>query len=120
MHYKNGRKAEVGDQVIGTVYNTPGVICGRLVDITPNQDPKVCNCKVAFISSMPSPATQLFEARVDYSQCSNLLHADDAYHFVLGMCYSGGEPDYIAKIMNFDKWNPPVKELAPMIGRYVS
>jgi hypothetical protein len=113
MHYKNGRKAMIGDQVIGVVYNTPGIICGRLVDINTSQDPKACNCKVAFLPDKDIAITRFVEARVDYSQCNNLLHAEDAYHFVLGMCYSGGEPDYMAKIMNFDKWNAPVEELSP-------
>ena len=113
MHYKNGRKAEVGDQVIGTVYNTPGIICGRLVEINASQDPKVCNCKVGFLPDSNRTTNRLAEIRVDYSQCDWLFRADDAYHFVLGMCYSGGQPDYLAKIMNFNKWNAPMPELPP-------
>lgn len=110
MHYKNGRKAEVGDQVIGMVYNTPGVICGRLMEINSSQDPKTCNCKVGFLPDKNISNTRFTEARVDYSQCDFLLHAEDAYHFVFGMCYGGGQPDYLAKIMNFDKRNPPLPE----------
>ena len=111
MHYKNGRKAEVGDQVIGLVYNTPGIICGRLVEINSSQDPKVCNVKVGFLPNSNDTGSRLVEIRVDYSQCDFLIHAEDAYHFVFGMCYSGGQPDYMAKIMNFDKWNAPTPEL---------
>lgn len=113
MHYKNGRKTVVGDQVIGMVYNTPGIICGRLVEINTPTDPKVCNCKVGFLPNDNNLGNRLAEIRVDFSQCDHLLHAEDAYHFVLGMCYSGGQPDYIAKIMNFNKWNAPIKELPP-------
>ena len=42
MHYKNGRKVEVGDLVIGTTYNKSGVQVGVVKSITP--DAKTCNC----------------------------------------------------------------------------
>ena len=44
MHYKNGRKAEVGDPVIGMTYNRPGVQVGIIKSITPDQ--KTCNCTI--------------------------------------------------------------------------
>lgn len=110
MHYKNGRKSEVGDQVVGVVYNTPGIICGRIMEINSSQDLKVCNCKVGFLPDANISSTRFTELRVDYSQCDFLLHAEDVYHFALGMCYSGDHPDYMAKIMNFNKHNPKIKE----------
>lgn len=96
MHYKNGRAAKVGDPVVGTVYNTPGIIAGILLGITPGTD--TCNCRVGMIKSTPveeSPGDcgmlhvelnpdgtqkRLFNIlQVDYSACSNLLHAEDAF-----------------------------------------
>lgn len=70
MHYKNGRLAQVGDPVVGTCYNTNGLVVGTLVEITPARE--TCNCKVAFVGDAVTPV------KVDYSQCSNFHHAEDA------------------------------------------
>jgi hypothetical protein len=70
MHYKNGREAKVGDPVIGTAYNTKGVIVGRMVSITPGS--ASCNCTVAFVGDAVKPVKE------DYSQCDNFFHAEDA------------------------------------------
>jgi hypothetical protein len=98
MHYKNGREAKVGDPVVGRCYNTPGLVAGTLVSITPGPDS--CSALVAFIKSKPgatpldwctaSPIKvmgtshhgskeplQALVYREDYAHCANLLHADD-------------------------------------------
>ena len=71
MHYRNQRPAHVGDAVIGKVYNTPGVIVGQMVAITPGST--TCNCTVALIGNAAQPV------KTDYSQCDYLYLADDAY-----------------------------------------
>jgi hypothetical protein len=91
MHYKNGREAKIGDLVIGTTYNRPGVQAGVLVGITPGVD--TCNCRVAVLDrftladAWPSnragvmhceAMNMLLSPTVDYSACGNLWHAEDA------------------------------------------
>lgn len=51
MHYANGREAKVGDPVVGTVYNTPGIVAGTLVSLTPGQD--ACSAQVAWTVVVP-------------------------------------------------------------------
>jgi hypothetical protein len=51
MHYKNGTPAKVGDQVVGKLYNTDGIVAGTLVSVTPGVDS--CNCKVRFLALVP-------------------------------------------------------------------
>ena len=46
-HYADGTEAKVGDQVIGKLYNTPGVRAGTIISITPGADS--CNAQVAFM-----------------------------------------------------------------------
>ena len=105
MHYKNGRKAEVGDLVIGTTYNKSGVQVGVVKSITP--DAETCNC------TLELPTRNFGLQEQEYTQCDYLLHAEDAYHFVIGVAYSPNDQDYMAKIMNFSKWNAPIQELQP-------
>ena len=104
MHYKNGRKAEVNDLVIGLTYNRQGVQAGRVKSITPGQEK--CNC----ILELPTrwQATHLHDQ--EYTQLDWLLHAEDAYHFVIGLAYSPTDQDFMAKIINFSKWNAPMEE----------
>lgn len=105
MHYKNGRKAEVGDKVIGLTYNKPGTQIGVIVSIT--ADAETCNCSLDLPSKTPWNS---FER--EYSQLNWLLHADDVWSFVIGVAYSPGNQDYFAKVQNFAaKWNPPQEEL---------
>ncbi|HEX7687366.1 MAG TPA: hypothetical protein VF453_06655 [Burkholderiaceae bacterium] len=47
MHYKDGREAKVGDLVKGKVYNTPGVVVGVMLGITPGAP--TCNCRVGIV-----------------------------------------------------------------------
>jgi hypothetical protein len=70
MNYANGREAKVGDSVIGTCYNTPGVIVGQIVAINPSAT--TCNCTVLMIGNAAHPIKE------DYSQCDRLFHAEDA------------------------------------------
>lgn len=107
MHYKNGRKAKVGDAVIGITYNRPGVQVGVVKSIEPAQ--KTCNCVI----ELPTQNNQLGWQDVEYTQCDYLLHAEDVWHFVIGVAYSPNDQDYMAKIMNFSKWNAPIPELPP-------
>ena len=112
MHYKNGREAKIGDQVIGLTYNKPGVQVGRVVDIRTSSNPeevKVCNVTLALaISSYGKVQDQ------EYSQCDWLLHAEDCYHFCIGVAFSGSDQDLFAKVVNFsNKWNISVRELPP-------
>ena len=96
MHYKNGREAKVGDEVIGTTYNRKGVQVGILVGITPGTE--TCNARVAILevrtpyesngisgmihtesaSGSDAVLATLISSVIDYSACSDLLHADDA------------------------------------------
>jgi hypothetical protein len=99
MHYKNGREAKVGDSVVGTCFNTKGVVAGTLVSLTPGTD--ACSAMVAFLT-LKAGATPLdwgtnkpvhvmgtafhgsqepLAAQVhaqDYTECKYLLHAEDA------------------------------------------
>lgn len=50
-HYKDGTEAKVGDQVVGQLYNTPGVRAGTIVSITPGQES--CNAMVGFLVAVP-------------------------------------------------------------------
>jgi hypothetical protein len=100
MHYRNGREAKVGDPVVGITYNRKGQVAGTLISITPGPDN--CSAMVAFIESKPgatpldwgtgSPIKvigtsnhgakeplQALVYREDFTHCSNLWHADDAY-----------------------------------------
>jgi hypothetical protein len=96
MHYRNGRKAQVGDPVVGKTYNTGGaVISGTLISLTPGPD--ACSCEVGYLAVQPAEAREdrpvrlagseqhgasgarvVIGYRSDYSQCNNLLHAEDA------------------------------------------
>jgi hypothetical protein len=46
-HYADGSPAQLGDVVMGKPYNTPEVIVGKIVSITPGVES--CNCQVAFL-----------------------------------------------------------------------
>lgn len=98
MHYANGREAKVGDRVVGRCYNTKGLVTGTLVSVTPGPD--VCSAMVGFLdtriggtpldwgSNRPvivqgtqnhgatEPLAATFYLQ-DYTECKNLLHADD-------------------------------------------
>jgi hypothetical protein len=107
VHYANGRKAIVGDHVVGTVYNTKGIIAGTLVSLTPGIDS--CSAQVEFHVVVPKHLADLGEkpqmvadahpsmrvergseqhggagAKVaifrcrDYTHAGNLMHVDDA------------------------------------------
>lgn len=103
MHYRNGREAKVGDKVVGTCYNTKGIVVGTLVSITPSSTSR--NAMVAWldlrIGSTPLDwhtnqpvhvmgtadhgAKEPIAAQVykqDYTQCDNLWHADDVAEFM--------------------------------------
>lgn len=56
-HYADGSEAKVGDQVIGELYNTPGVRAGVIVSITPGQEQ--CNCMVQFSEVVKPGAERL-------------------------------------------------------------
>jgi hypothetical protein len=96
MHYKNGREAKVGDPVVGKTYNTgSATISGTLISLTPGADS--CSCEVGYLVVQPEGSREdrpvrlagsekhggggprvVTGFRFDYSQCSNLLHAEDA------------------------------------------
>ncbi|HAR46245.1 MAG TPA: hypothetical protein DCS05_08795 [Nitrospiraceae bacterium] len=103
MHYKNGREAKVGDKVVGTVFNTKGIIAGTLVSLTPGTD--ACSAMVGFIDletdfTYPSTLQGIYTPvriqgteqhgsagplavsgyKQDYTECKNLLHAEDAFN----------------------------------------
>lgn len=104
MHYKNGRKAEIGDRAIGLTYNKIGAQVGIVSAISPNQ--KTCNCTL----TLPSK-TLWGTFEVDYTQMDWLLHVDDVWSFVIGVAYAPDDQDYFAKIQNFAmKWNSPIEE----------
>lgn len=96
MHYKNGREAKVGDPVVGKTYNTQGAtISGTLISLTPGPDS--CSCEVGYLAVQEAEAREdrpvrlagseqhgnagarvVVGYRADYSECKNLLHAEDA------------------------------------------
>lgn len=45
-HYADGTEAKVGDQVTGHLFNTPGVVAGVIISITPGAES--CNAMVQF------------------------------------------------------------------------
>jgi hypothetical protein len=107
MHYRNGREAKVGDRVVGRCFNTQGLVAGTLVSLTPGPDAcsaKVAFLETFPLtqlqrSEVRSPgfvgtADKIVSiqgtehhgnygvvaatvAREDYTECKNLLHADD-------------------------------------------
>jgi hypothetical protein len=97
MHYANGREAKVGDPVVGRTYNQPEVIAGTLVSVTPGPDS--CSAQVAYFQTHPfdgfangdqlcwfrgseqhglKAPLVITTPRLDYTECKNLVHADDA------------------------------------------
>lgn len=50
-HYKNGREAKVGDQVLGRGYNVKHIISGVVVGITPGAE--CCNVEIAHAKMRP-------------------------------------------------------------------
>lgn len=106
MHYKNGREARVGDQVVGKTYNRKDPVAGTLVTLTPGEDS--CSAKVGFLtmrtfsemtrgnddkpfcipySVVAVQGTEqhgaggvwaLTSYEEDYTECGNLLHVEDA------------------------------------------
>lgn len=98
MHYRNGREAKVGDRVIGRTYNQKDLVSGTLVSLTPGPD--TCSAKVGFLELQPldgvtvpmvtpvavqgtenhgaSGPVAATVYREDYTEASNLIHADDA------------------------------------------
>lgn len=70
-HYANGREAKVGDYVVGKCYNTPEIVSGRLLAVTPGY--LTCNCTVGVVWDAALPV------KTDFSQCDYLIHADDAH-----------------------------------------
>lgn len=55
-HYANGIEAHVGDYVTGHCYNTPGLVAGTIVSITPGTTS--CNAQVEFLCALPYFATE--------------------------------------------------------------
>ena len=112
MHYKNGRKAEVGDLVIGMTYNKPSVQVGKVKSIRTSTNPEeVKTCNV--ILQLPNKtAWNVFEE--DFTQCDWLLHVDDVWPFVIRMAFTSpyDQIDWFAVSQNFSsKWNSPTPEL---------
>ena len=105
MHYKNGREAVVGDMVVGTTFNTNGrIVAGTLVTLTPGADS--CSAMVGYLELIKQGADGKFPPsytynplvriqgteshgtagvmaityyKQDYTECKNLLHAEDAW-----------------------------------------
>src|SRR5574337_620794 len=102
MHYKNGREAHVGDSVVGNVFNNKGIKAGTLVSLTPGPDS--CSAMVGFLEVKQveglTPSSLAYDTLVkvqgtiqhgsagavavtyykqDYTECKNLLHAEDAF-----------------------------------------
>lgn len=108
MHYKNGRKAEIGDPVIGMTYNKTTPQIGIVVSLTPNQ--ATCNCALSIHNQKLNEPGAFWKNEKDYSQCGWLLHIDDVWQFVIAICWSKDSQDHFAKIQNFRaKWNPTIK-----------
>ncbi len=53
-HYADGTKAQIGDQVVGKLYSTDGIVAGTIVSITPNADS--CNAMVQYTRVLPVDA----------------------------------------------------------------
>ena len=70
MHYKNHRKAVLGDLVIGTTFNIEGIIVGELIEMTSGHEYESCNCKV------------LVKGTPDYSKLENLVHIEDVWELM--------------------------------------
>lgn len=99
MHYMNGRQANVGDPVVGTVFNHKGVVAGTLVSLTPGPDS--CSAMVGFLMTtingtlLKDPYAHAVRVqgteqhgsggisavtfyKQDYTECRHLVHAEDA------------------------------------------
>lgn len=110
MHYKNGRKAEVGDLVIGMTYNKSSAQVGKVLSIRTSTNPEeVKNCNVTL--QLPS-MTPWNSFEQDYSQCDWLLYVEDVWAFTIGIAFTPlHEHDLFAKVSNFAmKWNAPQPE----------
>ena len=101
MHYKNGREAKVGDPVVGVTFNIKGILAGTLVSLTPGPD--TCSAIVGTtylelikgdkFSCNPDVLVKMqgtenhgsggtwstVRYRQDYTECKNLLHAEDVW-----------------------------------------
>jgi hypothetical protein len=77
-HYKNGRAAHVGDEVIGQGYNVKHPITGVVVGITPGASS--CNVEVAHARLRRSYQPHKLEypaMDVEYGQADAFEHVDD-------------------------------------------
>jgi len=75
MHYKDGTLAQIGDVVVGTVYNNKGTIVGIISEIT-SQTSETCNCKVQILTIVREEEGRrlVMQSNVtDYSECKALL-----------------------------------------------
>lgn len=68
MHYKNGREAKVGDQVVSRCPHTGKAEAGVLVDVNAQSD--TCNGRLVPSSVMNS---------APYVTLKDCLHVDDAF-----------------------------------------
>jgi hypothetical protein len=107
MHYKNGREAKVGDNVVGITYNTKGkILSGTVMSITPGVD--ACSVLLGYLSTIPMSVgdmqcsgvtvntsvsihgsihhgrlgqgdAMVTIMKTDYTECKNLLHVEDLF-----------------------------------------
>jgi len=102
MHYKNGRKANAGDVVVGVTHNSEGLLrIGYVLELMPQQGP--CNVKLLVVGKgtdhmigaekdVPCHrfyngdilkgirlSQYLMEIAEDYADCVELVTVTDAY-----------------------------------------
>lgn len=97
MHYRNGREAKVGDQVIGTAYNTnlngrelfeanraggpppvpvPKILAGVLVKVVPGfPGTEKCNAEVEWIESTDIPTVEPLSVVRPWAALGEPIHA---------------------------------------------
>ncbi len=99
-HYKDGTQAQVGDFVVGKPYNTPHVVAGTIISITPSAES--CNCKVLFTQAIPADVFDaLAEPKTRHHAPINMARFDGADRPVMvqrrvkGEQHGSAGPEYV-------------------------
>lgn len=97
MHYKNGRKVEVGDWVVGVTHNSNHKpVCGIVVELMLEQGP--CNIKIhrwedeqGFNEGIPDPVIPAHETggHPDYGDAKEFIRVDDGLKMIMAIINHG-------------------------------
>ena len=90
MHYKNGRRVNLGDWVVGRTHNSKGeAVCGIVIEIMPDRGN--CNIKIHswrddqdYNEGVPEELVPAHESRgfVDYGDAKEFVRVDDGLRMI--------------------------------------